>query len=103
MAERSAARSARSAQIVCCWICALRERKKWHCHRAKRVCAKRVVENLYCLYPDLQVSMNPEQSNQVRVGVIGLGFMGATHVAAYQTAAEAGYPCNLVAVCDPKP
>lgn len=38
----------------------------------------------------------------LNVGVIGLGFMGATHVAAYQSAAAAGYPCRLVAVCDPK-
>ena len=34
------------------------------------------------------------------VGVIGLGFMGATHVAAYQSAARDGHPCKLVAVCD---
>src|SRR5688500_7937660 len=38
----------------------------------------------------------------VRVGVIGLGFMGATHVAAYQAAARDGFPCELVAVCDRK-
>ncbi len=38
----------------------------------------------------------------VRVGVIGLGFMGATHVAAYQSATRAGSECKLVAVCDPK-
>ncbi len=37
----------------------------------------------------------------IGVGVIGLGFMGRTHVAAYQSAAAAGYPCRLVAVCDP--
>jgi predicted dehydrogenase len=47
--------------------------------------------------------MTSAKSNQVRVGVIGLGFMGATHIAAYQSAAAAGYPCQLVAVCDPKP
>jgi predicted dehydrogenase len=34
------------------------------------------------------------------VGVIGLGFMGRTHVAAYESARRAGYPCRLVAVCD---
>ncbi len=39
----------------------------------------------------------------INVGVIGLGFMGATHVAAYQAAAEAGFACRLVAVADPKP
>jgi len=39
----------------------------------------------------------------IRVGVIGLGFMGATHIGAYRAAADAGYPCELVAVCDRKP
>ena len=39
----------------------------------------------------------------INTAVIGLGFMGATHVAAWQAAAAAGYPCRLVAVCDPKP
>src|SRR5438876_8623297 len=41
-------------------------------------------------------------SKSIGVGVIGLGFMGATHIAAYQNAARSGYPCRLVAVCDPK-
>src|SRR5688572_12010705 len=39
----------------------------------------------------------------INTAVIGLGFMGATHVAAYQSAARAGFPCRLVAVCDPQP
>ena len=39
-------------------------------------------------------------SRTVRVGVIGLGFMGATHVRAYQDAARAGLPCELVAVAE---
>jgi predicted dehydrogenase len=39
----------------------------------------------------------------IGVGVIGLGFMGATHIAAYQSAAAAQYPCKLLAVCDRKP
>lgn len=34
------------------------------------------------------------------VGVIGLGFMGATHVSAVQAAARSGLPCRLAAVCD---
>src|SRR2546423_323550 len=38
----------------------------------------------------------------VRVGVIGLGFMGATHVAAFNAAHQAQYPCEIVAVCDRK-
>lgn len=37
------------------------------------------------------------------VGVIGLGFMGQTHVRAYQAAAADGLPCELVAVCDASP
>jgi len=36
----------------------------------------------------------------VGVGVIGLGFMGRTHVAAYEAAEAAGFDCNVVAVCD---
>ena len=35
------------------------------------------------------------------VGVIGLGFMGTTHLKAYQAAAAAGGRCRLVAVADP--
>src|SRR5438045_944041 len=38
----------------------------------------------------------------VRVGVIGLGFMGATHIGAFNAAREAGYACEIVAVCDRK-
>ncbi|MCZ6597462.1 MAG: Gfo/Idh/MocA family oxidoreductase [Planctomycetota bacterium] len=39
----------------------------------------------------------------VGVGVIGLGFMGRTHLAAYRAADEAGHPNRLVAVCDQDP
>ena len=38
----------------------------------------------------------------VRVGVVGLGFMGATHIAAFLAAARDGFPCALAAVCDTK-
>ena len=38
--------------------------------------------------------------NEIGVGVIGLGFMGRTHITAYKSAAEAGYACRVVAVCD---
>ncbi len=38
----------------------------------------------------------------LRAGVIGLGFMGATHVRAYLRAERAGV-CRLVAVCDRDP
>ncbi len=37
------------------------------------------------------------------VGVIGLGFMGATHIRAYAAAARAGFSNQLVAVADPGP
>lgn len=40
------------------------------------------------------------QRRQVRVAVVGLGFMGATHIRAYRAAHEAGFPCRLVAVAD---
>ena len=39
-------------------------------------------------------------SATVGVGVIGLGFMGRTHVAAYEQARQAGYGCRLAAICD---
>ncbi len=37
------------------------------------------------------------------VGVIGLGFMGRTHLGAYAAARDAGEPNRLVAVCDRDP
>lgn len=37
------------------------------------------------------------------IGVIGLGFMGRTHVQAYAHAAASGLACRLVAVCDRDP
>jgi len=37
---------------------------------------------------------------EIGVGVIGLGFMGRTHIRAYSAARDAGYSCRLVAVCD---
>ncbi len=39
-------------------------------------------------------------SGSIGIGVIGLGFMGQTHVRAYQSAAADGFGCRLVAVCD---
>lgn len=36
----------------------------------------------------------------IRVGIIGLGFMGRTHWAAYQAAARAGHACAIVAAAD---
>jgi predicted dehydrogenase len=42
-------------------------------------------------------------SQPLGVAVIGLGFMGRTHIAAYNAAAAAGLPCRLVAVCDASP
>jgi len=39
----------------------------------------------------------------IGVGVIGLGYMGQTHLKAYAAAARAGYPCRIVAVADRDP
>lgn len=39
-------------------------------------------------------------TSTINVAVIGLGFMGRTHVRTYQDAAAAGLPCRLAAVCD---
>jgi predicted dehydrogenase len=36
----------------------------------------------------------------IGVGVVGLGFMGRTHLAAWKAAARAGLPCSVVAVAD---
>ena len=42
-------------------------------------------------------------TREIGVGVIGLGFMGRTHVGAYRAAAAAGHANRLVAVCDRDP
>lgn len=39
-------------------------------------------------------------SEAIGIGVIGLGFMGATHIRAYDAAIAAGQSCKLAAVCD---
>lgn len=38
----------------------------------------------------------------IRVGIIGLGFMGRTHLAAYRSAERAGLPVRVAAVVDSK-
>ncbi|MCW5769944.1 MAG: Gfo/Idh/MocA family oxidoreductase [Phycisphaeraceae bacterium] len=43
----------------------------------------------------------PERA--VRVGIIGLGFMGRTHLRAYNAAAADGLPCEVVACCATRP
>jgi predicted dehydrogenase len=40
------------------------------------------------------------EEKQIGIGVVGLGFMGRTHLAAYERAAEAGFANRLVAVSD---
>lgn len=40
-------------------------------------------------------------SSPLGIGVIGLGFMGRTHLEAWQRAAGDGLPCRLAAVADP--
>ncbi|MGB7157903.1 MAG: Gfo/Idh/MocA family oxidoreductase [Tepidisphaeraceae bacterium] len=42
-------------------------------------------------------------TSPIRIGVIGLGFMGATHIGAFRSASDAGFANELVAVCDRKP
>lgn len=44
--------------------------------------------------------MSDSSSDTLGIGVVGLGFMGCTHVRAYQSAAAAGLPCKLIAVAD---
>jgi predicted dehydrogenase len=39
----------------------------------------------------------------IGVGIIGMGFMGSTHAAAYADAAHDGYSCKIVAVADGNP
>ncbi|QOJ01446.1 MAG: Gfo/Idh/MocA family oxidoreductase [Phycisphaeraceae bacterium] len=41
--------------------------------------------------------------SEIGVGVIGLGFMGKTHLGAYAKAAASGVPCRVVAVSDRDP
>jgi len=37
---------------------------------------------------------------KLKVGIVGFGFMGRTHLAAWRAAEAAGYPCEVVAVSD---
>lgn len=39
----------------------------------------------------------------IRVGIIGLGFMGRTHLRAYNAAAADGLPCEVVVCCATRP
>ena len=39
----------------------------------------------------------------IGVGILGLGFMGQTHLGAYRAAAERGFANRLVAICDADP
>lgn len=39
-------------------------------------------------------------SSSLGIGVVGLGFMGRTHLGAYLAAARAGMDCRVVALCD---
>lgn len=40
------------------------------------------------------------EARSIGIAVVGLGFMGSTHIRAYQAAAKDGVPCRLVAVAD---
>lgn len=39
----------------------------------------------------------------IRVAILGYGFMGRTHAAAYTRAASDGFPCSVRMIADPKP
>jgi len=39
-------------------------------------------------------------AHELRVGIVGFGFMGRTHLGAYRAAAKAGFPNRVVALCD---
>lgn len=47
--------------------------------------------------------MTRARPEPIGVGVVGLGFMGRTHVGAYRRADRAGFANRLVAVCDRDP
>ncbi len=54
--------------------------------------------------PDMPHSTVPVASAQpVNVGVIGLGFMGRTHIGAYRSVRQSGLDCRLAAVADADP
>jgi predicted dehydrogenase len=44
--------------------------------------------------------MTRRNARPIRVGIVGLGFMGRTHLAAYLAAERAGHPNEVVALCD---
>ena len=42
-------------------------------------------------------------NDSIGIGVLGLGFMGRTHVRAWNAAQRDGQPCHLAAVSDARP
>lgn len=42
-------------------------------------------------------------THSIGIGIVGLGFMGHTHLAAYHKAIAAGYNCHIAAICDRSP
>lgn len=46
--------------------------------------------------------MSGEMDTTIGIGVIGMGFMGTTHVAAYERAARDRFPSRVVTVADPR-
>ena len=48
-------------------------------------------------------SPTPIRDRPVRVGIVGLGVMGQTHLKAHRAAAAAGLPVEVVALADPLP
>lgn len=71
------------------------EREAGESRSADASAARRLAERLW--------TSPPTTRPPVGVGVIGLGFMGATHIRAFRAADLAGTPSRLVAVSDPNP
>lgn len=49
------------------------------------------------------MSAKPVTLRPLRVGIVGLGFMGRVHLAAYAAANAAGTPCRVIGVCERAP
>lgn len=51
----------------------------------------------------MSTAVGSQQQGVLRVGVIGLGIMGRTHIGAWNAAEADGLPCKVVAVADRNP
>ncbi len=77
------------------------EREAGHSRVADVVKARRLLEQH--VWPMAFSPLQPRADlpkRPIRVGVVGMGFMGQTHLRAYTAAEKAGFPCRVVAVAD---